>query len=497
MSQKPLNVIILHCDEMRGDCAGFAGNLQVRTPCLDAFARESFLCENHFTVHGKCVPSRVSMMTGRYAHSNGTRTVMEEDLLPAERMDLMKHLRAAGYETAVFGINHCWQGFFNGNQPHGVVDWHSYVEPFHALTNRQVVTPPAGARADVPNLDDGFDLLGRITGPLPVFNDDVRTDAAIAYLRTVRDTSRPCFLQLNLSAPHPPYAVEEPWFSQYDPGAITPFPRTLPRRATLPFRSQRAYRTGTPDISEASVREVLATYYGMISKVDMLMGRVLNCLRELELLERSIVIFTSDHGDFAGQYGLCEKFDTVLADCLLHVPLIIRAPGIPRCGRTRRLTQHVDLPRTVLELLGMEPGVGWNIQGISLLDVINGSLEPAAVFADGGHERSMRQRFNAALWTSDAHTGVKRKATAGKQLTYREEPDAMARCCMVRTEDYKLVIRETGEHELYALRQDPWELDNRYGEAELELQQGRLMEQLVRWQLRTMDDLPFHPLIGA
>ena len=57
MSQMPANVIILHCDEMRGDCAGFSGNREVRTPHLDAFARESFILDQHFTVHGKCVPS--------------------------------------------------------------------------------------------------------------------------------------------------------------------------------------------------------------------------------------------------------------------------------------------------------------------------------------------------------------------------------------------------------------------------------------------------------
>jgi len=235
MHQSRRNVIILHCDELRGDCTGFDGNSQVATPCLDAFARDALELSKHFTVHGKCVPSRVAMMTGRYAHSEGARTVMEDDLLPAHRPDLMKTLAINGYQTAVFGINHCWANFWNDNQPHGTVDYHSFISgDFEAISQRHVVIPGPGRRSDCPRLADGFDLIGRLTGRLGPFNDDVRTDAAIHYLRNVRDRNRPCFMQLNLSAPHPPYGVEEPWFSRYDPAAVTPPCRCGPSASTAP-----------------------------------------------------------------------------------------------------------------------------------------------------------------------------------------------------------------------------------------------------------------------
>lgn len=498
MSDRPWNVIILHCDEMRGDCAGFAGNRQVKTPRLDAFARDAVVLARHFTVHGKCIPSRVAMMTGRYAMCDGVRTVMEEDLLPAHRPDLMKTLKARGFETAVFGVNHCWSHFFNDNKPHGTVDWHSFIEgDFHAISSREILAPAAGNRPDTPILADGFDLRGRILGALPAFSDDVKAEAAMHYLRQVRDRNRPFFLQLNLGAPHPPYAVEEPWFSLYDPVQLTPFPRHLPRNASLPFRAQREHRTGSGEIAESAVQAVLATYYGMISKVDSLMGQVLDCLHELGIVESSIIIFTSDHGDFAGQYGLCEKFDTVLADCLLRVPCVIRAPGLPRSIRCDALTQHIDLPPTILELLGMKPDAHWGIQGSSLAPVIEGKHRPKAVFADGGHESSMRTRFNGELWTGPDAQGAMHKRTAGKQHTYALEPESMARCSMVRSETHKLVMRETGEHELYDLIEDPWELDNCYRSPHLAATRDELMEQLVRWHLRTCTDQPFHPHVMA
>jgi choline-sulfatase len=489
------NVILLHSDELRGDCVGFAGNRQVRTPHLDALAAESTVCDRHFTVHPKCVPSRVAMITGRYAHIDGARTIRDENLIPRSQPDLLKHLAASGYETAVFGLNHCWDGFWNDNRPHGLLDWHSYTPEFAELATMPRPVPPPGPRPDAPDAADGFDLRGRIAGPLGEFSDDARTDCAIRFLRQVRDPHRPFFLQLNLSAPHPPYAVEEPWYSLYRPEAVTPFPSALPRGATLPLRAQRRHRTGEQEAPEAILREVLATYYGMISKVDHLFGRVLGTLRELGLDEDTIVVFTSDHGDFAGQYGLCEKYDTVLADCLLRVPFLIRIPGRP-AARCSALTQHIDLPATILDLLGMSADPGWRMHGRSLLPVLRGEVRPEAVFADGGHELAMRRRFNAELWHTDRQ-GRRRQATAGKQHTYFHEPDSMARCSMVRTEHLKLIMRETGEHELYDLMQDPWELDNRIGDPALAEAQGGLMERLLRWHLSTMPDSPEIARIGA
>lgn len=491
MSGRPRNLIILHADELRGDCVGFAGNNEVSTPHLDAFAASGDVLERHFTVHPKCVPSRIAMMTGRYAHSDGIRTVMEENLMPASQPDLMKTLKAAGFETAVFGLNHCWDDFWNDNRPHGTVDWHAFVPPFDGISAQTRPLPPPGPRADAPHLADGFDLHGRRTGELGGFSDDNRAACAIHYLEQVRDRSRPFFMQLNLSAPHPPYQVEEPWYSACDPARVTLFPSQLPTGATLPFQAMRRHRTNEGEVDPLALREVLATYYAMIAKIDHLMGQVLESIRRLGLLEDTIVIFTSDHGDFAGQYGLCEKFDTVMADCLLRVPCAMHIPGRTGGQRINALTQHIDLPATMLELLGVAPAEGWIMHGCSLLPALDGQARATAVFADGGHESAMRRRFNAGLWNGT------HKATAGKQHTYHHEPDSMARCSMVRTEQHKLVMREVGGHELYDLANDPWELCNRYGDPALAPVQAVLLEQLVGWHLRTVSDRPFQPHVGA
>ena len=259
----------------------------------------------------------------------------------------------------------------------------------------------------------------------------------------------------------------------------------------------RRHRTGEAPIEESAVREVLATYLGMIAKIDHLMGRMLDTIRAQGLMQDSVIIFTSDHGDFAGQYGLCEKFDTVMSDCLLRVPFILRAPGVAP-GRSDALTQHIDLPATVLELLGIAPAADCTMHGSSLLPVLRGERRPTAVFADGGHEQAMRARFNAKLTHAwKLGSGEERKSTAGKQHTYFHEPESMARTSMVRTERHKLVMRENGEHELYELIADPFEMVNRFGQPALATIQAELMDQLVRWHLRTLPDQPYHPEVGA
>ena len=500
MTARPRNLIILHSDEMRGDCPGFMGNPDCHTPNLDRFAKRGVVFTNHFTVHGKCVPSRIALATGRYCHTDAIRTVMEQNLLPEHDPDVMKTLRDAGYETAVFGHNHVWENFWGveNKKGTGAVDYQSFTPEggFRELLNREWPCPPApeGGRVS-PELGDGFAYQGRVTGGVTHFCDNNRAEQAIHFLTKARDRSRPFFLQLNLGAPHPDYRIEEPYFSMYDPAAIRAWPHDLPKNAPLPLTAQRRIRTGM-DASDRDLREVQACYFGMITKVDTLMGRVLDAIEAEGLLEDSIVLFTADHGDFAGQYGICEKWDTTMADCLLHVPFIFCAPGLPTGVTVNALTEHVDLPPTILEMLGIAPDEKWVWHGESLLPTIAGKRRKEAVYADGGHEAAMRTRFNAGLWGTDKQ-GRKRMATAGKQQTYHDVPDSMARTCMVRTERWKMVVREVGGNELYDMQADPWEMNNRWGEPELKDLTLELMQKLVEWNLRTWTDRPFQPKVGA
>jgi arylsulfatase A-like enzyme len=252
----------------------------------------------------------------------------------------------------------------------------------------------------------------------------------------------------------------------------------------------RDVRTGEEGTNEA-LNEIQAVYYRMVTKTDHLLGQVLDVVEEEGLFENTIVIFTNDHGDFAGQYGLVEKWDTAMVDCIMRSPLIVCAPGLPAGKRVSSLTENIDLPSTILDLMGTSPD--WGVHGESLLPAIRGEKAKEAIFGDGGHEEEMWGRF-----------GFGRKddpSLNAKQVTYRDYPETMSRTKMVRTEKWKLVVRLAGGNELYDMENDPKELNNLYpsveGNAELKSVVSDLQLKLVEWCLRTDTDRPFEPKVGA
>ena len=493
--QPPKNLIILCADEMRGDCLGANRlNPDIQTPQMDALAGRGVNLSRHFTTFPKCVPARTSMMTGRYCHTDGFRSIFEH--LPADRPNLLKSVLDHGYESAVFGLNHAWANMLEASHTpsqlapgqHGLrIDHHSWTEPFRDIYEKyRANAPDKKAFRDRIELDRPLTRGLHYQGNVDVhWDSEAVTKQALRLLSEVRDSSRPLFMQVNISPPHPPYAVPEPWYSMYDSGQIEAYPHDLPHHAPLALRAQRKHRTGlNPD--PALLRKMQAVYYGMISRVDEQFGRIINAIEQYLPWEDTLILLTSDHGDFAGQYGLPEKWDTTFADCLTHVPCVLVGGRLPEGQTIKALSDHTDLASTLMRLMDLQPP-DWLTHGHDLTPLLMGEVASIrqAVFADGGHEIKMRRRFSNA------------SSTKGKQQTYLHCPDAMARAKMIRTDQYKLIMRETGDHELYDLHEDRWELDNRYEDPAVSHIRQDLMAQLIDWMLKTDPDQPWQEQVHA
>lgn len=489
MNQKIKNLIIITSDEMRGNCLGISGNPDIKTPNIDVFAGEGVYFSKHFACHGKCVPSRIALSTGRYAHTGGFRTIFNH--LDPGKPDLLLKLKNEGYQTAVLGLNHVWKDLFSSNEVgKSYADYHSYTGKYDKMMKddeQKRRQREWKANREVPKMEDGWDYRGS-KGRI-ISSDECRAEQAIDFLTKTRDKSKPFYLQLNFSNPHPPYGVEEPYFSMYDRDKIEAWPHQLPENAPFCLKANREVRTRENN-TEANLREIQAVYYGMISKVDDLFARVYKTIQDEGLLEDSLIIFTVDHGDFAGQYGLVEKWDSCLADCLLHVPLIMRAPGLPAAKKITSLSQHTDLAPTILNLMGHE--LDWNVHGQDLMPVIEGKKEIDTVFADGGHEEEMRKRF-----PSMARLQKKNGERDAKQECYYRYPQAMARAKMARSQKYKLIMREDGDNEFYDLENDPFETKNIYDKEKYAKEIMELQEKLIYWSIKTDPDTPYQKNIGA
>jgi arylsulfatase A-like enzyme len=291
---------------------------------------------------------------------------------------------------------------------------------------------------------------------------------------------QPFCLFLPLEFAHPPYAVEEPWYSLHDRDAVRaplPIPNG-PRRCygDLMRRTRHSTRLG-----EADFREIRATYYGMISRVDAQLQQILDALREHHLEDDTAVLYFSDHGDYAGDYGMVEKFNSAFEDALVHVPLVLRVPGFIGGQTTDQLVEMTDLYATVMEMAGVEPRHYH----------FSRSLLP---YARGEETMPRDAAFSAAGFHSDENQ-ARMKVPPGSIYAASIEafsavPQVRTRAMMVRTQTHKYTYCPGDCDELFDLRNDPGESHNLAGDPAHRETVNALRERLLRWMLDTGDVMP-------
>ncbi len=483
MTQKLPHIIIFNPDQWRSDVTGHMGNQAAVTPVLDNWVEtDAVSFANAFCQNPVCTPSRCSFMTGWYPHVRGHRTMFHM-LRPDEPM-LLKTLKDSGY--------HVWWGGKNDVVPaqHG----------FENYCDVKYDTPERPLQANLHSFDDwrgdsdGDNYYSFYGGKLePHKNDTVYFDSdwamvegAIDYIKNA-PTDKPLCIYLPLSYPHPPYAVEEPWYSQIDrdklPGRVASIEDWTAKPSLLKGIAEHQNLKGW---TEERWTELRATYYGMCARVDHQFGRVLDALKEKEIYDDSAIFFFSDHGDFTGDYGLVEKTQNTFEDCLTNVPFIVKPPAnIPCKPRvTDALVELIDFPATVEALTGIKPK--HDHFGHSLLPLLAGETDEHrdAVFCEGGRRHSETQAKE--LESKQTPQGL----YWPRVHLQTQDGNEHSKAVMCRTKDYKYVMRLYEQDELYDLKADPKELTNRIDDAALTKVKLELKDRLLRFYLETADVVP-------
>jgi len=268
-------------------------------------------------------------------------------------------------------------------------------------------------------------------------------DRTIEFIRAHKD--RPFCIWASYPDPHHPFDAPDPWSRMHNPDEVDlPVQRTLDlerrpwwHKASLEgrpiiqddLRKVREEYSRIPPQTDRQLRELIANYYGMISLIDHNVGRTLIALQALGIEDHTIVVFTSDHGDWLGDHGLILK-GPMMYEGLLRVGLLIRGPGVPRGKVVADPVSTLDIPATLTDYAEVAPIAPWHSR--SLRELI------------GGGKASRDYAFNE--WDLDA-------SRCGVELQLRT----------VRTRDYKLTLEQvSGSGELYDLRNDPGEMDNRF-----------------------------------
>lgn len=488
--QKKKNILLITTDQQRWDAVGF-NNPQVKTPNLDALAARGIVFEKSYTCSPVCTPARVSILTGHYPSKHGAYTIgveFENDYptIPGRMAD-------NGWFTSLIGKAHfhpcCLEGSFEylpniGNRPF----FKEWTGPYHGFDYVKLVIGHT-TEARVPNMHYGLwleengirpsDFFGRTdyteigTWDIPEkFHPSTWVaDETIGAIDLAAGSGKPFYLWSSFQDPHNPLFVPEPWASMYNPDDLPYYRyregehdnRPAFYQATLDHKpGENPMEHGHGDAlrfpeknwisacrlpfmeDEKKTRKALALYYGMVSYVDDQIGRIVRHLEEKGLMDDTVIVFTTDHGDYMGNHGLWWKGLPAFDDAQ-KVPFMVCDPECKTPGaRSGAIQSLVDLGISFLSIAGIEPPEG--IQG----------FDQTAAWKDAG----VKVRDGAVI-------ELRPTETTFMQKTFVEEK-------------YKLVLyTKTAWGELYDMENDPDQYSNLWNHPDYQVVKINLMQRMI------------------
>lgn len=335
--RKPRNVVFILSDDHRYDAMSFLGHPFVETPHMDAMARNGVHLENAFVTTSLCSPSRASILTGQYAHRHGV--VNNYNPVPAGTTFFPQYLQQAGCETAFIGKWH--MGHESDGPRPGFDHWVSFRGQGNYWPGK-----------------NGLNVNGKRV-PQKGYITDELTDYAVDWL-TTRTNDKPFFLYLSHKGVHADFFPAERHKGRYKD-------KRLPRPATMStdpkyhrgrpmwVHNQRNSWHGVdyPYHSELDIDEYYVRYMETLLAVDDSIGRVMQTLRELDLLESTLVIYMGDNGFAFGEHGLIDK--RMAYEESIRVPMLMQCPELFKGGaKMSQVVANIDIAPTILEAAGLK-----------------------------------------------------------------------------------------------------------------------------------------------
>jgi choline-sulfatase len=475
--KKPLNILFIMADQLRYDSLGCTHHPIVRTPNIDRLASEGTLFNRTFVQSAVCAPSRASMYTGRYVHCHRVR--FNEVPFGEGEKTIADYFGEAGYRSALIGRTH----FTPITETYGF-EYYSYYDGLPAkdafskypdylrsvgyseedIKQRywpKELVPEKGQEAYPIDFSEAF-YPSRIKEE----HSDTAylTNEAIQFMEETTD--QPWMLHLSYWKPHLPFSVSEPYFSMYDPEQV---PMPLLREGELEHKPPlqklfREERRGSFLENERLLRHIRAAYYGMITQLDDHLGRIFNKMDELGITDNTLVVFTSDHGEYLGEHYMIEK--ELFYEQAIHVPLIMKLPGLfPGNKEIHDLVEAVDILPTLMQASGLP--IPQAVQGRSLIPLIDGTAQE---------------------WRQEVFTEWDFQYYHCRRLLGLSSDQCKA--TMVRDHRWKYIHYSDQPCELYDLETDPNEWTNLAELPEFQDKAAELRTRILNWKMRSEDPDP-------
>ena len=438
------NILVLHVDQHRYDCLGLLGNQDVKTPNIDRLAEDSAVYTNSFCSYPVCTPSRYSLLSGTYGHqhlgwTNHSTLVPGLETFPSV-------LRANGYSTKAVGKMHFTPTYLDvgfsdmelaeQNGPGRFDDdYHRYLLGKGLVDKTDLTDQEFEFREQAPS--EYWETFGAMESGLAEKDHSTTwiADRAVETLQTWTEEGH-CMM-VGFIKPHHPFDPPAPWSRMYDPDALQLLAGWTEQCLAADQAKSKGYFENRL-LNEESLRRVMAFYYATISQIDYQVGRIVSVLKDKGIYDNTMIVFTSDHGDYMGYHHMLLK-NNHMYEPLVRVPLIIKYPESNDSRRDDRLVSNVDVAPTILAAAGFDPGS--YMQGLDLRS-----------------EESSRD--------------------------YVVTENRFGREYMVRDQRYKLLLAETqADCMLFDLEADPYELTNLYKEPAWQHKVRELRDFLASWML--------------
>ncbi len=479
------NILWICTDQQRFDTLGCYRNEYVRTPHLDKLAEEGVLFEHAYCQSPVCTPSRANFMTGRYPRT--TRCHMNGVAIPSDEKLISRLLADGGYTCGLSGKLHLspchpsvtpaierriddgFAEFHWSHHPHP--DWPT-DEYHHWLRGK-------GRQFYTTRLENSdyveIGMAAEDHQTTWCAEKAIHFMEAMAQANTKRRHDRPWMFLVNIFNPHHPFDPPEAYLERYlDILDQVPLPAYVPGELKNKPEYQRKQHKGGSGgkrkkgyayagMTERDHKLLRAAYWAMVDLIDAQVGRMLEALERTGQRQNTIVIFMSDHGELLGDHGMYLK-GPFFYDVSVRVPLIVSMLGTIKGGRRiSTLVELGDLAPTLLEAAGLPIYRG--IQGKSMWSLLT------------DHQSSLPHRDDVYCEHYDA-AGLKNRGRKGAQAT------------MVRTQTHKLVVFHGEDiNELYDLRNDPGEHDNRWDDPAYQSVRSELLLKLCDRMAETVDPL--------
>ncbi|HIA67178.1 TPA: hypothetical protein EYN98_14185 [Candidatus Poribacteria bacterium] len=451
MNNRP-NILIIQSDQHRIDCIGAYGNSEIQTPHLDALSADGIRYQQSFCPYPVCTPSRYSFLSGLYVHQHMGRS--NRSTLSPVIPTFPRVLCDAGYQTKAVGKMHFTPTYLDVGFEEMLLaeqagsgryddDYHRWLKEEGQFDQIDLIDQVQEYRQQTSA--EYWDTVGAIESNLEEKYHSTTWigDCAVESLSDWNH-DRSHLLMVSFIKPHHPFDPPTPWSRMYDLNRLS----LLPGYTDSPLQHDLDFHAGFfpyAEMTEEKIRGAMAYYYATISQIDHHLGRLIDCLKQKDLYDNTLILYNSDHGEYMGYHHLLLK-GNYMYDPLIKVPLIIKYPDQTQAGTVSdALVNTIDAAPTLLKQTSCQ--VPETMMGLDLMDSAD---QREFVFAEAGRG-----------------SGYMARSKTRKLLLHHQE----------------------NQSQFFDLEMDPYELNNLFFDPHWQDEVAAFREALFKW---AMFDHPTH-----